>query len=146
MHPRRGQHGRLLDRALAVESNQRRLHNATKPSVSIAPSTRKVATAYAVDVGASGRVRGGTLDEVEMSNPRSMMGFVGRYASLAGKSCCCGRSWVGLNRSLAKHGDDPSASSCETPACDGSDVSDEVLAGDLDRDEPTFVASSSSGR
>ena len=31
-----------------------------------------------------------------------MMGFVGRYASLAGKSCCCGRSWVGLNRSLAK--------------------------------------------
>jgi hypothetical protein len=72
-----------------------------------------------------------------------MMGFVGRYASLAGKSCCCGRSWVGLNRSLAKRGEDAAGSSCETPTSAGSDV---PLAGDRDPDESTLVSSSSSRR
>jgi hypothetical protein len=128
----------MLDRALAVESNQRRLHNATKPSVSIAPNSPKVAQAYAVGVGASGSVRGGTLGCIEMSNPRSMMGFLGRYASLAGKSCCCGRSWVGLDRSLAKRRDDPE-DWCETPA----DAPDGVRAGDRHADEPTLVSSPS---
>ena len=41
-----------------------------------------------------------------MSGTRSVMGTVNRYVSLAGKSCCCGRSWVGLNASLARHGED----------------------------------------
>jgi hypothetical protein len=48
---------------------------------------------------------GGTLT-VEMTNPRSMMASVNKYVTLAGKSCCCGRSWVGLNRSLERRADD----------------------------------------
>jgi hypothetical protein len=36
------------------------------------------------------------------------MGFVNRYVSLAGRNCCAGRSWVGLDRSLARR-------ACETP-------------------------------
>jgi hypothetical protein len=142
MRTRRDQRGRVLDRAPRARSDQRNLHNATKPSVSIALRTLKVAQAYAVGVGASGRVRGGTLAVVEMSNPRSMIGFVNRYASLAGKSCCCGRSWTSLDRSLAKRGDDAAEDSCEAP----SFVADESLVAERDQDETTLVSSSSPSR
>jgi hypothetical protein len=32
-----------------------------------------------------------------------MIGWADRYATLAGRACCAGRSWVGLDRSLARH-------------------------------------------
>jgi hypothetical protein len=69
-----------------------------------------------------------------MSDKRSKIGTVGHYVVLAGKSCCCGRSWVGLNASLARHGDDADDCSCE-------DGPDESLVGEREADEPTFVSS-----
>jgi hypothetical protein len=66
-----------------------------------------------------------------MSGTRSVMGSVNRYVSLAGKSCCCGRSWVGLNASLARHGED--AGDCDQgPA--------EPTGEETKSDEATFVS------
>jgi hypothetical protein len=66
-----------------------------------------------------------------MSGTRSVMGTVNRYVSLAGKSCCCGRSWVGLNASLARHGED--AGDCDqAPA--------ESTGEETKSDETTFVS------
>jgi hypothetical protein len=42
-----------------------------------------------------------------------MIGFVNRYVYLAGRSCCAGRSWVGLDRSLARRAAEDQAGSCE---------------------------------
>jgi hypothetical protein len=47
-----------------------------------------------------------------------MFSFVDKYVTLAGRGCCCGRSWVGLDRSLARHADDPEY---ESPSCVPSD-------------------------
>jgi hypothetical protein len=33
---------------------------------------------------------------------RSALRFVDRYITLAGKSCCAGRSWIGLERSIER--------------------------------------------
>jgi hypothetical protein len=37
-----------------------------------------------------------------MRRLRSLIAFVDRYVVLAGRSCCAGRSWVSLDRSLAR--------------------------------------------
>ena len=37
-----------------------------------------------------------------MSDEHSVFGFVTRYAQMAGRACCVGRSWVGLDSSLAR--------------------------------------------
>jgi len=37
-----------------------------------------------------------------------MIAFVDRYVRLAGRSCCAGRSWVSLDRSLARRTKDGS--------------------------------------
>jgi hypothetical protein len=71
-----------------------------------------------------------------------MIGFVDRYAKMAGRACCCGRSWEGLNRSLARRGDD---------AADDNEltfIASECPEGsfaDADRqpDETTFASTSS---
>jgi hypothetical protein len=38
---------------------------------------------------------------------RSTLGFLDRYVTLAGRNCCAGRSWCKLDRTLARHADDP---------------------------------------
>jgi hypothetical protein len=38
---------------------------------------------------------------------RSIIAFVDRYLVLAGRSCCAGRSWASLDRSLARRARDP---------------------------------------
>ena len=38
------------------------------------------------------------------SNDVLMFAWMNRYACMAGRSCCAGRSWVGLDRSLARRG------------------------------------------
>jgi hypothetical protein len=38
----------------------------------------------------------------EMKLLRSTVRFLDRYVTLAGKNCCPGRSWVKLDRSLAR--------------------------------------------
>ncbi|MGH2871838.1 MAG: hypothetical protein ACRDL5_05190 [Solirubrobacteraceae bacterium] len=35
-----------------------------------------------------------------MSRARSLFSFVNRFVGLAGRSCCSGRSWAALDRSL----------------------------------------------
>jgi hypothetical protein len=74
-----------------------------------------------------------------------MISFVDRYVSLAGRACCCGRSWVSLDRSLARRGDDTAESSCESPTFVGND-DPEGLFVDAERepDEATFRPTSSS--
>jgi hypothetical protein len=77
-----------------------------------------------------------------------MFSFVDKYVSLAGRSCCCGRSWEGLNRSLARRADDPVARDChDTPTFVASDDPHGVFV-DADRepDEATFATSSSTQR
>jgi hypothetical protein len=37
-----------------------------------------------------------------MRRLRSLIAFVDRYVVLAGRSCCAGRSWASLDRSLAR--------------------------------------------
>jgi hypothetical protein len=66
-----------------------------------------------------------------MSDTRSVIGTVNRYVTLAGKSCCCGRSWVGLNASLARHGEDPGG-------CDQAPA--ESTGEETRSDETTFVS------
>jgi hypothetical protein len=39
-----------------------------------------------------------------MRRLRSMIAWVDRYVLLAGRNCCAGRSWTGLDRSLARRG------------------------------------------
>jgi hypothetical protein len=55
-----------------------------------------------------------------------MIGFVNRYVLLAGRTCCAGRSWVGLDRSLARRSGDVPPRSCEPPPFDGSDEPETV--------------------
>jgi hypothetical protein len=62
-----------------------------------------------------------------MSRSKSVFGFVGRYANMAGRSCCAGRSWVGLNRSLDRHAQDPSADECQVPLGPVPDGSEDVV-------------------
>jgi hypothetical protein len=62
-----------------------------------------------------------------MRRKNPVIGFVSRYATMAGRSCCVGRSWVGLDRSLARHGDDRGAYSCQTPDCAASDAQEDVV-------------------
>ena len=50
-----------------------------------------------------------------------MIGFVDRYLVLAGRSCCVGRSWVGLDRTLARRSGDAPPRSCEPRPVDVSD-------------------------
>jgi hypothetical protein len=69
-----------------------------------------------------------------MSDKHSKIGTVGHYVALAGKSCCCGRSWVGLNASLARRGDAVGEGPCDEPL-------DETVVGEREADEPTFVSS-----
>jgi hypothetical protein len=67
-----------------------------------------------------------------------MIGFVNRYALIAGRSCCAGRSWVSLDRSLARRAGDTPPGSCEPPCFDVSSDPDEVtVAGRPDPDEVT---------
>ncbi len=47
---------------------------------------------------------GGTLGG--MKRLRSVIAFFDRYVTLAGRSCCAGRSWVSLDRSLARRAKD----------------------------------------
>jgi len=61
-----------------------------------------------------------------------MMNTVNRYVALAGKSCCCGRSWVGLNKSLARHADEADAACSE-------DMPEQTV---VDEPEETFVSAS----
>jgi len=44
-----------------------------------------------------------------------MIAFVNRYVLLAGRSCCAGRSWAGLSRSLARRTGEVPPRSCEQP-------------------------------
>jgi hypothetical protein len=44
---------------------------------------------------------------------RDTLSFVNRHLELAGRSCCAGRSWVGLDRSLARRAPETSEPSCE---------------------------------
>jgi len=44
---------------------------------------------------------------------RDTLSTVDRYLKLAGRSCCAGRSWVGLDRSLARRAPETSEPSCE---------------------------------
>jgi len=37
---------------------------------------------------------------------RALLAFADRYITLAGRSCCAGRSWVSLDRSLARRSKD----------------------------------------
>jgi hypothetical protein len=67
-----------------------------------------------------------------MTDTRSMIGAVSKYVTLAGKSCCCGRSWVGLNSSLARRGDDAVDSPCE-------DMPEQTV---VDEPEETFLSGS----
>jgi hypothetical protein len=39
-----------------------------------------------------------------MRRLRAMLAWINRYVFLAGRNCCAGRSWVGLNRSLDRRG------------------------------------------
>ena len=58
---------------------------------------------------------------------RSMIGFVDRWVVLAGRTCCAGRSWDGLDRSLARRAGETPPGFCElsrSVASDGSDASD----------------------
>jgi hypothetical protein len=54
-----------------------------------------------------------------------MIGFVNRYLDLAGRSCCAGRSWVGLDRSLARRAAEDQAGSCEARSSVVSDSTQE---------------------
>jgi hypothetical protein len=42
-----------------------------------------------------------------------MVASVDQYVSMAGRSCCAGRSWNGLDRSLSRHGVFDTAEDCE---------------------------------
>jgi hypothetical protein len=57
-----------------------------------------------------------------------MIGFVNRQVFLAGRSCCAGRSWVSLDRTLTRWQDDPRASSCPNPGFPDPDVRTEPVA------------------
>jgi hypothetical protein len=62
-----------------------------------------------------------------------MIGFVNRYVYLAGRSCCAGRSWVGLDRSLARRAAEDEERSCEARSSAASDGPEEpVVAAPLD--------------
>jgi hypothetical protein len=37
-----------------------------------------------------------------MRRIRAMFAWINRYVFLAGRNCCAGRSWVGLNRTLER--------------------------------------------
>ena len=65
-----------------------------------------------------------------------MIGFVNRYALIAGRSCCAGRSWVSLDRSLARRAGDAPPRSCEPPSLDVSPDPDEVTVAAASAPEP----------
>jgi len=44
--------------------------------------------------------------QCELRRLRSLIAFVDRYVLLAGRSCCAGRSWASLDRSLARRAKD----------------------------------------
>jgi hypothetical protein len=48
-----------------------------------------------------------------MGRGREALSFVNRQVKLAGRSCCAGRSWVGLDRSLARRAPETIEPSCE---------------------------------
>jgi hypothetical protein len=76
-----------------------------------------------------------------------MFSFVDKYVSLAGRSCCCGRSWEGLNRSLARRADEQAAGDCDQPAFVASDSPQgQFVDADREPDEATFASTSSSRR
>jgi hypothetical protein len=73
-----------------------------------------------------------------------MFGFVNRYVTLAGRSCCAGRSWVGLDRSLKRRGGGPSPGACRAPDLYGADAPDQFLVSAAPEAEPAHGAASSS--
>ncbi len=67
-----------------------------------------------------------------------MIGFVNRYAVIAGRTCCAGRSWVGLDRSLARRAGETPPGSCQPPCFDVSSDPDGVtVAGGPGPDDVT---------
>ncbi|MBV9166436.1 MAG: hypothetical protein JO321_07540 [Solirubrobacterales bacterium] len=77
-----------------------------------------------------------------MQRSRAMLSWVNRYASLAGRTCCAGRSWVGLDRSLARRQDDATVGAAEAGR------EDPLFVGDRPKREPDQAefASTSSPR
>ncbi len=68
-----------------------------------------------------------------------MIGFVNRYAQMAGRTCCAGRSWVGLDRSLARRDGDTTPGSCELADFDVASDRDEVAVPERPVPEPDQV-------
>jgi hypothetical protein len=71
-----------------------------------------------------------------------MFSLVDKYVSLAGRACCCGRSWVGLDRSLARRGDDAPGGECDSPTF----ITSEEHDAEREPHEVILTATSSPGR
>jgi hypothetical protein len=78
-----------------------------------------------------------------MPRLRATVGWVDRYASMAGRACCAGRSWVGLDRSLARRQEGATGDSCEGAPEVAPFVSDRP---EREPDEAEFASTSSPRR